>query len=243
MRVALPCGVSLEVSGAPPLKRAAVLAAFPLPEPPSVRIRRADGGFDLWPDREDPAYRAALWEAYKAREAALWRFYLLECLPGLEVPAGDAWRADLSALGIKPRAGEAGRRLDFCEFCILQTQADVDALRDAFRRANEGEPADREAAEAWFGLTWNGTPIREAADRLKKGKLAFAPGWAQYQAALAARLLPFHEEEIPPALRARLGLLYYDLPPALRARLEVGYELDVLVRALAADDVRRQYDR
>jgi hypothetical protein len=230
----------IEVVGAPPFQRAAVLAAHPLPDPPLLQIRRADGGFDLWPDRNNPDYRAAVREALGRRDRALWEFYCVACLPGVDPPAGDGWLQDLRWLGLEPRPGEPGRKVDWVEYELCQTQDDVDALRCAFREANDVPPEDRAAAEAFFGLTWNGEPLREAAERLKKGKLAFSPGWAQCKAAAACGLLPFQAEEIPPELRPRLGLLYYDLPPRLRARLEVFYELDLLVTALQMDDAWRK---
>lgn len=239
MQVCLSSG-TLDVRGAPPLVRAAVLAAHPMPDPPLRQVQRADGGFDLWPDKRDEGYRAACRQALGEQDRALWAFYCVACLPEVEPPAEDGWREELRWLGLVPRDGAQGRKLDWVEYGLCQTQDDVDRLRAAFREVNDVPPEDRAAAELFFGLAWNGTPVREAAAGLKKGRLTFAPGWAQFKAAAAAGLLPFQQEEIPPELHGRLGILYYDLPPRLRARLEAFYELDVLVTALQMDEAWRK---
>lgn len=240
MQIRLSSGVVLEVTGAPPLKRAAVLAAHPIPDPPLLKLKRADGGYDLWPNERDPGYLADLASAYRAREAALWDFYCVECLPGVEPPAEDDWREGLRWMGVPLRPGSRGRKLDFVEFELCRTQADVERLRAGFRQANDGTPEDREAAEAFFGLEWDGVPVRKAAEKLTRGRLTFKPGWAQFKAAELARLLPFQAVEVPEPLRARLPLLYYDLPPGLRARLEVFYELDILATALQMDEAYKK---
>jgi len=240
MEVRLSSGVVLRVQGAPPLKRAAVLAAHPIPDPPLLKLKRADGGYDLWPNERDPGYLADLAIAYRAREAALWDFYCIECLPETRPPDDDDWRDGLRWLGVPLRSGPQGRKLDYVEFELCQTQADVETLRAGFRQANDGSPEDRAAAEEFFGLEWDGTPVRKAAEKLKKGRLSFKPGWAQFKAAEISRLLPFQAVELPEDLRARLPLLYYDLPPGLRARLEVFYELDILATALQMDEAYRK---
>jgi len=203
-------------------------------------MKRADGGFDPWPDESDPAWQAERARVMDQRDRALWRFYCLACLPGIEPPAGDGWLEEIRALGIKPREGAEGRRLDWIEFCLVQTDADLQALREAFRDANDIAPEDRAAAVLFFNLRWNGVPIREAAEGLERGKLTFAPGWAQFLAAERWGAWPIASEEVPAALRGRLPLLYYDLPPRLRARMEEFCESEILVRALQADDAWRR---
>jgi len=234
----------VDVAGAPPLQRAAVLAAHPLPDPPLLRIRRADGGYDNWPDERDPDYRRKLVLAHGEREAALWRFYCLTCLPGLEVPErwreSERWQA-LAWLGVAPRPGREGLRLDFVEYGLIACPEDERRLREAFVAANDVTAEDRALAEAFFGLTWDGRSLVEAADRLERGKLRFRPGFAQFEAAAQWGFWPFARSELPPELQtqASRGIYYYDLPPALRARMEVFFESRALIEALRAHEAYR----
>lgn len=234
----------MEVAGAPPLQRAAVLAAHPLPDPPLLKIRRADGGYDDWPDERDPDYRRRLVAAHAERERALWEFYCVTCLPGVEVPEawreGERWQA-LAWLGVHPRPGREGLRLDFIEYGLIANPADERALRDAFIAANDVTDEDRALAEEFFGLTWDGVPLAQAAERLDRGKLRFRPGFAQFEAAATWGFWPFASTELPPELqsRARQALYYYDLPPALRARMEVYFESRALIEALRAHEAYR----
>jgi len=236
----------VEVVGAPPLQRAAVLAAHPLPDVPMLKIRRADGGYDDWPNEQDPDYRRRLMVAHQAREVALWAFYCVTCLPGLEVP--DGWRESerwqtLAWLGVKPRPGREGLRLDFVEYGLIACLADERLLRDAFVAANDVTEQDQAEAEAFFGLTWDGVPLVEAADKLDRGKLRFRPGFAQFEAAATWGFWPFASGELPPELQPAKGgngvILYYDLPPSLRARMEVFFESRALIEALRAHDAYR----
>lgn len=227
----------LIVTGARPLVRSAILAAHPIPDPPLLEIRRADGGVDLWPNRQDRDWKRRMAAAYRERDQALWEFYLVECLPGLEVPAGwresAAWR-DLAAAGISPRPGSQGLRRDYVEYALVATLEDERLLRQAFVEANDITDEDRAEAEQFFNCLWDREPIREAAGRLEAGKLSFAPGFIQFEAATAWRLLPFQRAELPAQFHHLP--LYYDLPPRLRARLEVFVEYRFFIEALRADE-------
>ena len=240
MNVRLSDGSSLQVSGAPPLKRHAVLQAHPLPQTPIIKLKRADGGFDDWEDRNNPEYRRAMALALEARAAAIWTFYIEECLeadPPADWRGSETWRA-LADAGVQPRS----LKLDWVEYELLATPEDERRIKQAFREANEGSEADRADAEDFFGVTWDGSPIRSAAERLKRGKLAFNPGFSQFSVAVKhLGLLPLAREELPPELQRRLAgvPLYYDLPPALRARMEVFVELDYLAEALRVDEATR----
>lgn len=237
MRVRLSNGSSLQVSGAPPLQRHAVLQAHPLPQVPIIKLKRADGGYDNWEDRNNPEYRRDLALALEARAAALWVFYVEECLdagPPADWRKSETWQA-LEAAGVKPRS----LKLDWVEYELLANPEDERRLREAFRDANEGSVQDRESAEQFFGVTWDGIPIRDAAERLKRGKLSFNPGFSQFAVAVKhLGLLPLAREELPAEMQDRLAgvPLYYDLPPALRARMEVFVELDYLAEALRIDE-------
>ena len=240
MQVRLSNGSSLQVSGAPPVQRHAVLQAHPLPQVPIIKLKRADGGFDDWEDRNNPEYRRAVALTLSARESALWAFYVEECLDADPPPdwrESETWQA-LAAAGVKPRS----LKLDWVEYELLASPDDERLLKQAFRDANEGSAQDREAAEDFFGVTWDGMPIRDAAERLKRGKLAFNQGFSQFAVAVKhLGLLPLAREELPPDLQQRLvGVpLYYDLPPALRARMEVFVELDYLAEALRIDEATK----
>jgi len=240
MEVRLSNGSSLQVTGAPPLQRHAVLQALPLPEVPIIKLKRADGGFDDWEDRNNPEYRRAMALALADRADALWLFYIENCLdadPPANWRESDTWQA-LEAAGVKPRS----LKVDWVEYELLATRDDERKLKEALRDANEGSQEDRADAEDFFGVTWAGMPIREAAEGLKRGKLAFNPGFSQFTVAVKhLGLLPLAREELPAELQERLaGLpLYYDLPPGLRARMEVFVELDYLAEALRMDEATR----
>jgi hypothetical protein len=195
---------------------------------------------DLWPDRKDPAWRAECGRVERERDKALWRFYVLACLPGVEPPAGDGWLEEQRAWGIAPRPGPDGRKLDWIEYHLLETDADLQALRAAFRDIHDVPPEARQAARLFFNLKWDDEPIHAAAEGLKSGKLSYAPGWAQFQAAERWRLLPLSRDEAPPEIRGHLPLCYYDLPPALRARMEEFCESLALIQALHADEQYRR---
>jgi hypothetical protein len=231
----------VEVVPAPPLQRAAVLAAHALPDPPILKIRRADGGYDDWPDERDPDYRQRWLRAHREREDALWAFYCLTCLPGVEVP--DAWRESerwqaLAWLEVQPRPGREGLFLDYIEYGLIGCPADERRLRAAFVAAHDVSDEDRAQAVQFFGLLWDGVPIAEAAERLDRGKLSFRPGFAQFEAAAQWGFWPFARSELPPELQsqARQGIYYYDLPPALRARMEVYFESRAYIASLQAHD-------
>jgi hypothetical protein len=203
-----------------------------------LKLKRADGGYDDWEDKNDPDYRRELVLAYDDRERALWAFYVEQCLD-VEPPAD--WRESEAWLTLE-RAGVKARslKLDWIEYEKIQTPADEQTLRNAFREVNEGSVEDRESAEDFFGVQWDGVPVREAAQRLKRGKLTFNPGFAQFKVAVGSLgLLPLAREELPPDLAERLAgtPLYFDLPASLRVRMEVFCELDLLAEALKTDEV------
>jgi hypothetical protein len=234
----------VEVVPAPPLQRAAVLAAHPLPDVPMLKIRRADGGYDDWPDEQNPDYRRRLGEAHREQETALWEFYCVTCLPAVEPPAdwreSEQWQT-LEWVKIRPRDGTRGLKLDYVEYGLIDCLADERRLREAFVVVHDVTAEDRAQAEAFFGLLWDGVPVTEAAERLDRGKLTFRPGFAQFEAAAQWGFWPFARSELPPELQsqARNAIYYYDLPPALRARMEVFFESRMLIEALRAHEAYR----
>ena len=234
MKISLS-GRDYEVSGAPPFIRAAIFRAHPIPDPPLIPIKRADGGYDYWPDKNNEEYKRNRVKALFEREQALWEFYILECL---DATPPDDWRESetwttLLWAGVKAREGPKGLKLDWVEYELIKNTEEHEKLRRAFRDVNDPSEEDYKAAEEFFNVRWKDVPIVEAVETLEPGKLSYAQGFMEYRAAATWGLLPLSSDELPHELKQN-QLLYYDLPPALRARLETYVKISTLIDVMAA---------
>lgn len=102
-------GQRVRVLPVPPCALAAIESRFPLPETQDMERFRA---------------------AMEARSTALRETGWLMALPEVVVPSEWAFPEALRRVGIEPRTGDDGRRLDYIEYELLRSAEDVRAVQD-----------------------------------------------------------------------------------------------------------------
>lgn len=127
MIVTLSDGQAVNVKSVPPFALAVVAAKFPVP------------------DGEKKEIAIALAEQERRQREVAW----LIAFEGLAVPEEWQFPDGLRYVGIEPRAGEKGRLLDYIEFGLLQTSADVSKVQTVMYDSAVTEE-EIEAAEAVF---------------------------------------------------------------------------------------------
>ena len=127
-KVTLHDGQALEVLPVPGAALSHIEDAHPLPEVGEVADATA-------------AERVAFRDAVNAQREAITAGAWLLALPQVQPPAEWRFQEELTYVGLKPRAGEVGRKLDYIEYELLRHVDDLKAVRAVMYGADlsEGE--------------------------------------------------------------------------------------------------------
>jgi len=128
MDILLSNGQMLIVTPVPPFALAEINRRYPVP----ANLSATDA-------------QAALAEREKLAREVAW----LLALPVVDVPIDWTFPRGLVYAGIQPREGESGRLLDYIEYGLLVTPADIAAVQAVMYGADVTEP-EVTAAEATF---------------------------------------------------------------------------------------------
>lgn len=122
-----------------------------LPDVPMQMIKSdLDGHEEPWPNENDATYKRELEAANVQRRRVYRDMCLLYALKDVSVPDGDEWMRLPVRYGVKPRDGEDGRKLDYLEYGLLVTQADMDAVFTVINHLSFADPERIAAIEASF---------------------------------------------------------------------------------------------
>lgn len=150
-------GTKVKVSPVPSFAIAAAVGTVTMPEPPTIKIQTAAGHEEPWPDTspESEAYQVYL-RAKEIAEAARNKkqneLTLLMGLPEVTPAEGEDWFEPLAYVGIEPRAGKLGRKLDYIQYVLLANPLDLTRVFDAINTISfPREDAIRAQMESFRG--------------------------------------------------------------------------------------------
>lgn len=122
------------------------------PKPPLVEIESQipGGGKTFFEDATNPQYQQALLESQLKRGHLLDETNWLYGLPDVVPPEDDSWKDDiLDALpGLEWRDGKRGRKLDYIQYVVVASQADLDRIRKKFNELGEESQTDESLMES-----------------------------------------------------------------------------------------------
>lgn len=120
-QLTLSNGQTITVYPVPPFALMAVEARYPDPPPPDVEADTDSQAWRDWYARQ----QAIVEERDQARSDAA----LLIAFRDVEVPEGWRFPAYLTRAGLSERPGEDGRLLDYVRYVLLESGADIRAIK------------------------------------------------------------------------------------------------------------------
>lgn len=122
------------------------------PKPPIIEIESQipGGGKTLFEDITNPEYKHALEESGIKRGHLYDEINWLYGLPDVVPPASDDWKIDLADANpdIEWREGKRGRKLDYIQYVVVASQADLTRIRDKFSQLGEETKTDEALMES-----------------------------------------------------------------------------------------------